>query len=153
MTYQISSLQLNVLSRDTPSYPICKPPSLCMKSKSVTKRVQNYPFLPLDSQDDLLPEDALGHFIYTQLPSPQPVHQQSPITVRTLKSNNNDPDTGANTTGKLTAGLKRQWEEETDPQLQTPWQFGNGLTNTQHMKTASPLQPANKHPGLAKHWI
>ncbi|KAI6013032.1 hypothetical protein EDC04DRAFT_2609425 [Pisolithus marmoratus] len=99
------------------------------------------PCPPLDSQDDFLPQDAIGHFIYTQLPSPLPVHQQSPIM---------NPDTGADTTGKTMAGLKRQWEEETNPQLQTPQWFGNGHTNTRHVKSASPLQPANKCPQLGQ---
>ncbi|KAI5982997.1 hypothetical protein EDC04DRAFT_2915159 [Pisolithus marmoratus] len=100
------------------------------------------PCPPLDSQDDLLPRDALGRFIYTQLPSPVPVHQRSPIM--------NHPDTEANTTGKMMAGSKRRREEETDPQPQTPRQFGNGLTNTQRAKSVSPLRLANKRPRLGQ---
>ncbi|KAI6009994.1 hypothetical protein BKA83DRAFT_24813 [Pisolithus microcarpus] len=70
--------------------------------------------------------------------------------VRTLKSNNNHPETGANTSGKTMA-------EETDPQPQldevlkvykTSQWFGDGLTNTQQAKSVPPLQPANKRPRL-----
>ncbi|KIK17783.1 hypothetical protein PISMIDRAFT_24813 [Pisolithus microcarpus 441] len=77
--------------------------------------------------------------------------------VRTLKSNNNHPETGANTSGKTMAGLKRRQEEETDPQPQldevlkvykTSQRFGDGLTNTQQAKSVPPLQPANKRPRL-----
>ncbi|KIK12863.1 hypothetical protein PISMIDRAFT_25627 [Pisolithus microcarpus 441] len=90
------------------------------------------PLMPLDSQDDLLPQDGFGRFIYTQLPSPPPNH----------------PDTGANP--RMIAGLKRQREEETDPLPQTPRRFGDGLTNTHRAKSVPLLQPANKRPRLGR---
>ncbi|KIK10633.1 hypothetical protein PISMIDRAFT_20216 [Pisolithus microcarpus 441] len=98
------------------------------------------PLVPLDSQDDLLPQDGFGHFIYTQLPSPPPVCQQNPTM--------NHPDTGANP--RMIAGLKRRREEETDPLPQTPRQFGDGLTNTHQVKSVPLLQPANKCPRLGR---
>ncbi|KAI6037786.1 hypothetical protein EDC04DRAFT_2604560 [Pisolithus marmoratus] len=159
MTYQIRIPQVA---------PFVEPPLLCMKS--ITKKVVlatnmesvsredgalflKDPFLPLDSQDDLLPQDALGCFIYnpTSIPSAS----------ASVESNNEPPRHRGKYNWKNDGWFEKvmgrgNQSSATDEILniyKTPWWFGNGLMNTQQVKSVSPLQLANNTLGLAKHWI